>query len=188
VEVDLMPSIGEETYADADNRVPTRDQRGTPEQDTLRRDLAIGAMYIEVGRWARMRPSVEPSGVDSTSKSPSAGLRSYSRPEPGGPGQVTMGTERALRYRLLDYCGGLPDLRAGVLRAPFPADARFAEADRALATAAGLGLDDAQAAWWAKTLRDDPVRPPPPFSTTVTTRVHSPQHSALASRRPAASA
>ena len=49
IEVDFMPTIGEETYDDTD-RVPMRDVRGTPEQDALRRDLTIGAMLLEVGR------------------------------------------------------------------------------------------------------------------------------------------
>ena len=45
--VDLMPTIGEETYDDAD-RIPKRDGRGTAEQDALRRDLTIGAMLLRV--------------------------------------------------------------------------------------------------------------------------------------------
>jgi len=47
IEVDIMPTIGEETY-DEGSRVPVRDQRGTPEQDALRRDLTIGAMLLRV--------------------------------------------------------------------------------------------------------------------------------------------
>ena len=47
IEVDLMPTIGEETYG-TDNRVPIRDERGTLKQDALRRDLTIGALLIKV--------------------------------------------------------------------------------------------------------------------------------------------
>jgi len=46
-EVDVMPTIGEETYSDH-NRVPVRDQRGLPEEDALRRDLTIGALLMRV--------------------------------------------------------------------------------------------------------------------------------------------
>ena len=63
VEVDFMPTIGEETYDESD-RVPLRDVRGTPEQDALRRDLTIGAMLLHVtqpsppeARGRRLRPS-----------------------------------------------------------------------------------------------------------------------------------
>jgi hypothetical protein len=47
--VDIMPTIGEELY-DESNRIPQRDGRGTAEQDTLRRDLTIGAMLLRVDR------------------------------------------------------------------------------------------------------------------------------------------
>ena len=49
IEVDFMPTIGEETY-DENDRIPLRDVRGTPEQDALRRDLTIGAMLLEISR------------------------------------------------------------------------------------------------------------------------------------------
>merc|ERR1719362_2703990 len=47
IEVDFMPTIGEETY-DEGSRVPVRYRRGTPEQDALRRDLTIGALLLRV--------------------------------------------------------------------------------------------------------------------------------------------
>ena len=47
--VDLMPTIAKEVY-DANDRIPRRVPRGTPEQDTNRRDLTIGAMLLEVVR------------------------------------------------------------------------------------------------------------------------------------------
>jgi hypothetical protein len=49
IEVDFMPTIGEEQYDEFD-RVPLRDVRGTAEQDALRRDLTIGAMMLEISR------------------------------------------------------------------------------------------------------------------------------------------
>ena len=52
IEVDLMPTIGDEIY-DEVNRVPIRDHRGTPQQDALRRDLTIGAMFITVSLTSR---------------------------------------------------------------------------------------------------------------------------------------
>jgi len=47
--LDLMPTIAREVY-DAHDRIPFREGRGTPRQDTLRRDLSIGAMLLEVVR------------------------------------------------------------------------------------------------------------------------------------------
>ena len=47
--VDLMPTIGKETY-DANDRIPRRDVRGTAEEDTLRRDLTICALLLRVTR------------------------------------------------------------------------------------------------------------------------------------------
>ena len=47
--LDLMPTIAREIY-DAHDRIPRREGRGTAEQDTLRRDLTIGAMLLEVER------------------------------------------------------------------------------------------------------------------------------------------
>ncbi len=47
IEVDFMPTIGEEIYNNK-NRIPTRNHRGTPLDDALRRDLTIGALFIKV--------------------------------------------------------------------------------------------------------------------------------------------
>jgi hypothetical protein len=76
IEVDFMPTIGEETY-DEHDRVPLRDVRGTAEQDALRRDLTIGAMLLEI-----------------------------SRTLPAGEGGAAAEAAEALQWRLLDYYGG----------------------------------------------------------------------------------
>ena len=99
LELDIMPTIGEERY-DEVNRVPERDVRGTAEQDALRRDLTIGAMLLHV-----TQPNFGPLTIDS-------------------PDTALQAAER-LEWRLLDYYGGLQDLRAGLLRSPFPMRASF---------------------------------------------------------------
>jgi hypothetical protein len=73
------------------------------------------------------------------------------------------------RFTLLDYHGGLRDLRSGVLRAPYPTgrslasmwsevfDAPDVRAERMRDEAS----DEAsllQTVWWIKSLRDDPLR------------------------------
>ena len=78
-----MPTIGEETYDDTD-RVPTRDVRGTAEQDALRRDLTIGALLIEVSP----SPDAEALGAHAAAE--------------------------AMRWRLLDYYGQGSGLGSGL--------------------------------------------------------------------------
>ena len=56
--VDVMPTIGEEVYDESD-RIPHRDARGTTLEDTLRRDLTIGAMLLEVTRPEARAPPAE---------------------------------------------------------------------------------------------------------------------------------
>ena len=147
IEVDFMPTIGEETYDERD-RVPIRDVRGTPEQDALRRDLTIGAMFLEISR-------ADADGATSSDAAKAAG---------------------ALRWRLLDFYGGLPDLDAGVLRSPYPLGRSVSEVwsevlrtpqDERNAIRLGLSKEavaapDAartlQIVWWIKVLRDDPLR------------------------------
>lgn len=132
-EVDVMPTIGEEKY-EGDSRIPIRDQRGSPEEDALRRDLTIGALLMRVKRGA----------------------------EPGSA---------ALQYELLDFYGGVDDIRKGILRSPYPSGRNPAELqDLVLRTpeekelAAALGInkmpaDEAsQVLWWGKVLMDDPLR------------------------------
>ena len=114
MEVDFMPTIGEETYDDTD-RVPVRDVRGTAEQDALRRDLTIGAMLLQV-------EYASGEGMGAESGGPSGG------PLGGGTGgaprvtsaQEALDAAETLQWRLLDYYGGIADLRAGVLRSPYP--------------------------------------------------------------------
>lgn len=96
LEVDFMPTIGDETYDEFD-RVPERDVRGTPEQDALRRDLTIGAMLLHV-----FHP---PGGGPAAS---------------GGTGVSPDEAAEAMQWRLLDFYGGLADLQARVLRSPYP--------------------------------------------------------------------
>ena len=174
IEVDFMPTIGEETYDERD-RIPLRDVRGTPEQDALRRDLTIGAMLLEI---SRAEDHMDVSGADTPTAAAAAA--------------------DALQWKLLDFYGGLDDLRAGVLRSPYPAGRplpdvwaevmRSAE-DQQLALALGLspespagaaatagagaparaagaeafGSSDVETAtlqivWWVKVLKDDPLR------------------------------
>jgi hypothetical protein len=186
IEVDFMPTIGEETYDERD-RVPLRDVRGTPEQDALRRDLTIGAMLLEISRGS-----------------------GGSAPVAGGDAADAADAAEALQWRLLDYYGGLADLRAGILRSPYPAnrplievwaDVMRASEDQNLAAMLGLSptpdpddpnlpidncppeavlasaMSDSdsdalaqslcpttaeattlQIVWWVKVLKDDPLR------------------------------
>mmetsp|Transcript_43852 Transcript_43852/g.82258 ORF Transcript_43852/g.82258 Transcript_43852/m.82258 type:complete len:690 (+) Transcript_43852:80-2149(+) len=133
IEVDVMPTIGEEFYEQG-SRVPFRDHRGSAEEDALRRDLTVGALLLKVER--------------------------------GSPGSGT-----SLSYRVFDFYGGLADLRAGVLRAPFPSDKTYQEVasavlrtDQARELAEYFSLSSrpepeaVQILWWAKLLMDDPVR------------------------------
>lgn len=166
LEVDFMPTIGDETYDEFD-RVPQRDVRGTPEQDALRRDLTIGAMLLHVFH----TPGGAPAAAGGTGCSPDEAAD-------------------AMRWRLLDYYGGLADLQAHVLRSPYPIGADvdvvrasvlrsdeevelarklrivgFSPPDAMPVSPAGArpaacGSRDCelQAIWWIKVLRDDPLR------------------------------
>ena len=91
IEVDIMPTIGEEIYDDT-NRVPQRNERGTIDADALRRDLTIGALFLQVEE----QPSSTCVGVETSSVSDS------------------------LNYRLIDLYRGVADLKLGVLRSPVP--------------------------------------------------------------------
>ena len=119
--VDFMPTIGTETY-DAADRVPCRDGRGTPEQDALRRDLTIGSMLLEVSRGQMLPPwiywprRVKQLGAEGLGLSPSPPRDRARRTE-----------ARPLQYTLLDYYGGVADLRARVLRSPVPRGRQFDE-------------------------------------------------------------
>eukprot|EP00930_Biecheleria_cincta_P074299 TRINITY_DN61501_c0_g1_i1.p1 TRINITY_DN61501_c0_g1~~TRINITY_DN61501_c0_g1_i1.p1 ORF type:complete len:694 (-),score=139.06 TRINITY_DN61501_c0_g1_i1:304-2385(-) len=134
-EVDVMPTIGEEKY-EGDSRIPIRDQRGSPEEDALRRDLTIGALLMRVKRG---------SGPSTSSAS--------------------------LQYELLDFYGGVDDIRKGILRSPYPHGRNPAELQELVLRAreekelaAALGIDSmpadeaSQVLWWGKVLMDDPLR------------------------------
>ena len=119
--VDFMPTIGTETY-DAADRVPCRDGRGTPEQDALRRDLTIGSMLLEVRRgqilppWVYWPQRAKQLGAEGLGLSLSPLLDQARRTE-----------ARPLEYTLLDWYGGVADLRARVLRSPVPRGRQFDE-------------------------------------------------------------
>mmetsp|Transcript_14551 Transcript_14551/g.16981 ORF Transcript_14551/g.16981 Transcript_14551/m.16981 type:complete len:675 (+) Transcript_14551:128-2152(+) len=117
LEIDLMPTIGEEVYEEA-NRIPTRNQRGTPEEDALRRDLTIGAMFIQV----------KCKDLDFLKKT-----------------NQKVDCRHLLEWKLLDYYGGINDLRYRSLRAPCPV------------SQAGPSLNK-QVTQWIRILQDDPIR------------------------------
>jgi len=168
--VDLMPTIAREVY-DAQDRIPRREGHGTAWQDTLRRDLTANAMLLEI-----MRPEKASTGALSE-QSP---LDPLSDPPP------------PLAFRLHDYHGGLDDLRAGVLRAPYPRNVHddltrnvcqsLGLPAQSLSTLALSAADDGedlhapslQTLWWAKALRDDPLRIVRTlrFAATLQFRVH----------------
>ena len=156
IEVDVMPTIGEEVYEEG-NRIPTRNQRGSIEEDALRRDLTIGAMLLRVERAAE-------GAADEAAAAEGAAAP-------------------ALAYRLIDHYGGVKDLSTGTLRSPVPHGAepdgiaaQVLQKDEQRALAAALGLLGAeaegaaaadppltaalrcQALWWVKVLVDDPLR------------------------------
>lgn len=153
IEVDIMPTIGEEIYDD-DTRVPRRNERGTIDADALRRDLTIGALFLQV----EQRESPKPSALVHAAKNENA-------------------LSPKLLLRLMDFYGGIADLSHGVLRSPVPrkGSPELAQqmecllsdsADAALMQNLGIVRDDAsnilpeaaQIIWWIKVLRDDPLR------------------------------
>ena len=157
VEVDIMPTIGEETY-DEHNRIPIRNERGTIFEDTLRRDLTIGALLLSVERngGERMKSGDGESGQQS-----------------GQSGKLGQQAERGeqeeeLTMRILDHHGGVIDLDAGVLRSPIPASdsmslkqVQSSILENVEDNSLGKRLcihDDNQSLWWIKVLRDDPLR------------------------------
>ena len=215
--VDLMPTSGTESY-DAASRVPRRDPRGTPQSDSLRRDLTIGSMLLLVTRRAptrrgtvRRRALVAAARVRRWGRARSAGAADGVAGSDGSDRLAVAATAAAaaadLDFVLLDYNGGIEDVFSRVIRAPPPRNvslrAVWAEAvstpqevqlaaelfgaaptdgggrvgpPPAMASAAlcpesaavarpALGAgernDEAerlQAVWWAKMMRDDPLR------------------------------
>mmetsp|Transcript_65808 Transcript_65808/g.183319 ORF Transcript_65808/g.183319 Transcript_65808/m.183319 type:complete len:716 (+) Transcript_65808:54-2201(+) len=133
VEVDIMPTIGEEVYEEG-SRIPVRDQRGTPKQDALRRDLTIGAMLLQ---------------VEFSEASPCGRLRYRLLDFYGGAEDLSKGV---LRGPCPDD-KSLEDILASVLQAP---------EDEELATQLGLRElpenEAVQVLWWARILMEDPVR------------------------------
>ena len=108
-------------------------------------------------------------------------LLHVTQPSPGATGAAAAD---ALQWRLLDYYGGLADLRTGVLRSPFPrgraltdvwAEVLRSSAEQQMAASVGLALPVAtvagaptpldgpseaavlQVIWWVKVLRVVPL-------------------------------
>ena len=171
--VDLMPTIRSEMYDTAD-RIPRRDGRGTPEQDTLRRDLTIGSMLLHVSRPGRQR---DISSVEELMGKLSVRLNDeWASSSADDIGKCVLAAEAAatLEFRLLDYHGGVDDLQARVLRPPHPRNRTLSDVwrevfvsqeEEELASQLGLHRNTAeddeemlQAVWWVKVLRDDPLR------------------------------
>ena len=173
--IDLLPTISREVY-DADDRIPTRGVRGTSEEDTLRRDLTIGAMLVHV-----TRPDRGPYVADAKA----VAVAADGGPRAVVPPAVAAAAAADLQFVLLDFHGGIEDVHARVLRCPTPRDRSCAEAweeifdgetsDRARARQLGLepaptgdSADDERAKlqviWWIKLLRDEcaaAALPPP---------------------------
>lgn len=142
--VDLLPTIGAEEYDEID-RIPRRDQRGSAEEDSLRRDLTIGAMLLQVSR----------------------------RPNSSGIGKLRGPSD--LRFVLHDFHGGIEDVCTRTLRCPVPHNVSLREVYGLVAKtkedeilASSLGLDPTRSSypddtiietlWWAKIMIDDPYR------------------------------
>ena len=180
--VDLMPTSGAESY-DAASRVPRRDARGTPQSDSLRRDLTIGSMLLLVTRraptrrgTARRRALIAAERVRRWGRTRNAGTV-----DPVYAVAAKAAAAAAdLDFVILDYNGGIEDVFSRVIRAPVPRDASLRavwtdaistprEAQLAaelLGPTPGDGGDNTvsdeayklQALWWAKMMRDDPLR------------------------------
>ena len=124
-----MPTIGEEQYDDND-RIPLRDVRGTPEQDALRRDLTIGAMLLRISRAANSKAAN--GGANAGVAGDSVGGKNGGVGGAVGGGGVSgagdaLAAADALTWQLLDYYDGLQDIRAGVLRSPYPSSRPLSE-------------------------------------------------------------
>ena len=176
--VDMMPTIGTEVY-DSSDRIPQRDGRGTLGQDTLRRDLTVGAMLLHVTRPSKL-PKQDSARVDELAKEIErrlAGEWRASRCPEFDKCVVAASNAARLEFRLLDFHGGVADLDAHVLRSPYPRHRSLSDVWREVIRtedeeqmAARLGLDAnaaltdeerqelLQTVWWIKVLRDDPLR------------------------------
>ena len=134
--VDLMPTSGAESY-DAASRVPVRDSRGTPQSDSLRRDLTIGSMLLlvtrraptrqstvrrralvaaeRVRRWGRARNAGTADGVADSDDSDDS--------EEFAVAATAAAAAADLDFVILDYNGGIEDVFSRVIRAPVPRNA-----------------------------------------------------------------
>ena len=214
--VDLMPTSGAESY-DAASRVPRRDARGTPQSDSLRRDLTIGSMLLLVTRRAPTRQGT----VRRRALVAAERVRRWGRARNAGAADGVAGSDDSekfavaataaaaaadLDFVILDYNGGIEDVLSRVIRAPTPSASLRAVWTEAISTPQEAQLaaelfgaapgdgggsvgplpamasaalcpesvavaspelgpgernDEAerlQALWWAKMMRDDPLR------------------------------
>jgi hypothetical protein len=175
-----MPTIGKETYDDLHNRIPTRDHRGTPEDDALRRDLTIGALFLAVSEPSQEQLHNEDAisklewrlldyygGVDDVllvkqlrapfpSDEPIAALIDEVL---DSQVDVQMWNEGAMPVYLNDRCGGFK-VDVKWISDKQCVDARVTSASTSdVATGHGGGaLDVRQPVWWVKVLKDDPLR------------------------------
>ena len=131
--VDLMPTSGAESY-DAASRVPRRDARGTPQSDSLRRDLTIGSMLLHVTRraptrqgTARRRALVAAERVRRWGRARNAGAADGVADSDDSEEFAVAATAAAaaadLDFVILDYNGGIEDVFSRVIRAPVPRNA-----------------------------------------------------------------
>ena len=176
--MDLMPTIGSEEY-DASGRVPMRDSRGTASQDSLRRDLTIGAMLVHVTR--PERPYVADARAVAVATDAggfsAAGLAATDTNSKRTVARAAAAAAADLVFTLLDYHGGIEDVYSRLIRAPYPAERPAAQVweqamrstrDRERARRLGLepsSSDEAEVEraklrvlWWIKALREDPLR------------------------------
>ena len=179
--IDLMPTSGGETY-DSTSRVPRRDPRGTPQSDSLRRDLTIGSMLLHVTRV----PPTRTATLRRRAALTASRLRQWRPGRSAAPEALPTGEDTVadLQFVLLDYHGGIEDVFSRVLRAPVPLEARLSDVWSAAITtthegelAARLGLVSTihpevasaaadgeeeramvQSLYWAMMMRDDPLR------------------------------
>ena len=167
VSIDLLPTIKSETYG-VDDRVPVRDPRGTAEEDSLRRDLTIGSMLLEVSLDDKMikeedrnnNQIMRPRGIWKRR------MRSWMWKRRVKSLQTRVPSDN-LRFVLLDYHGGIEDLSTRTLRCPVPNNATLDDIwsqviqstlmeDDALSNMYATG--NTRALWWAVMLHDDPIR------------------------------
>ena len=146
IEVDFMPTIGEETYDERD-RVPIRDVRGTPEQDALRRDLTSAPCS---SRFRAPTPMAPPPPTPP--RPPARCVSGCSTFTAGYPISTRACCARRIHWvARCRRCG----LRCCVHRGPSatPSASAYLRRLSPRPTPRGRAI-----VWWIKVLRDDPLR------------------------------